>query len=623
VFLFKSVVGKLWLTIIGLVVVVLLILSLFLGRFIDSIFANSKDQKLGLERLVGKIAIEMSLHKDEAAYISMVNELLEAQDAKLIYVRPDHRETSDFGEANNIAPIGVERMFAPGDLDRAFTGAIVTGHFTVSTAGFGKSEFISVAAPIRDPAAATGLSGVAVLYQSQQTLEYTQWHVKLLFFFVSLLGFTMTTVFAFFLSTRITRPLRQLKKAADLISVGEYETRVTVHSSDEIGELAKTFNHMARELKQNIEALNDEKVHLASVLRSMSDAVITFDVDGNVNLSNPQGQKIIEDWSRIGWGEKADPELSDRISDDENPDRPDRLPEPLRPLFEQVLGDGSEHTSRVHVMDGVWSVVMAPLYSSELVRGTVTVLRDVTEEFRLDKLRRDFVANVSHELRTPLSMLHGYSEALIDDIAVSPEEHREMVQIIYDESLRMERLVSDLLDLARMEAGHTQLNLGMVDLNLLLQRIHRKFNVFAKENGIELLCQLPRREIVLDQVDEDRLEQVLTNLLDNAIRHTQRGASITVSASVETVDMHAYAKLQVADQGSGIPTEDLPYIFERFYKADKARTRGKAGSSGTGLGLSIVKNIIDAHKGKVFAASTPGKGTTFTILLPMPPKYYV
>jgi two-component system sensor histidine kinase ResE len=273
-------------------------------------------------------------------------------------------------------------------------------------------------------------------------------------------------------------------------------------------------------------------------------------------------------------------------------------------------------------MDGVWSVVMAPLYSSEQVRGTVAVLRDVTEEFRLDKLRRDFVANVSHELRTPLSMLHGYSEALIDDIAVSPEEHREMVQIIYDESMRMERLVNDLLDLARMEAGHAQLNLRIVDLNLLLQRIHRKFNVFAKENGIELVCRLSREEVVLEQADEDRLEQVLTNLLDNAIRHTPRGASITLSVDLETIDAVNYAKLQVADQGSGIPAEDLPYIFERFYKADKARTRGKGGSGGTGLGLSIVRNIVEVHKGKVYATSTVGVGTTFTILLPMPLTQY-
>jgi two-component system sensor histidine kinase ResE len=410
-----------------------------------------------------------------------------------------------------------------------------------------------------------------------------------------------------------------LKKAADLISVGEYETRVAVHSSDEIGELAKTFNHMARELKQNIEALNDEKVHLSSVLRSMSDAVITFDVDGNVNLSNPQGQKIIEDWSGIEWGEQAEAGVD---SYGMGGDQPDRLPAPLRPLFDQVLGDGSEHTSRVHVMDGVWSVVMAPLYSSELMRGTVAVLRDVTEEFRLDKLRRDFVANVSHELRTPLSMLHGYSEALIDDIAVSPEEHREMVQIIYDESLRMERLVNDLLDMARMEAGHSQLNLRIVDLNLLLQRIHRKFNVFAKENGIELICRLSGEEVVLEQADEDRLEQVLTNLLDNAIRHTPRDASITLSADVETNNAVHYAKLQVADQGSGIPAEDLPYIFERFYKADKARTRGKGGSGGTGLGLSIVRNIVEAHKGKVYATSTLGVGTTFTILLPLPLTQY-
>jgi two-component system sensor histidine kinase ResE len=214
-------------------------------------------------------------------------------------------------------------------------------------------------------------------------------------------------------------------------------------------------------------------------------------------------------------------------------------------------------------------------------------MRDVTEEVKLEKLRKDFVANVSHEIRTPLSMLQGYSEALLDDIAASPEERKELVQVIHDESLRMGRLVKDLLDLARMEAGHMEMKMEQVDLGALIIRVHRKFSVYAKERGIRLGYKLKEEPLQLNAADEDRLEQVFTNLLDNALRHTSEGAEIRISAEPGSMKGKPGIRVTVHDEGHGIPREDVPYIFERFYKADKARTRGA--SSGTGLGLAIVK----------------------------------
>jgi two-component system sensor histidine kinase ResE len=452
--------------------------------------------------------------------------------------------------------------------------------------------------------------GATVIFQSLQSLEDTQFSVMKLFAYTSLIGFLMTTFFAFFLFSRITRPLNQLKKAADLIAHGEYGTRVPIVSSDEIGELAKTFNQMGEELHETIQALHHEKEHLSSVLRSMTDAVITVDAEGNVILTNPQGEKIIQEWSAIHWSTLPDEERQQL----QTPRRL-RLPEPLQPLFEAVVAESKETVSKLHVQNGVWSVVMTPLYSWEGVRGAVAVLRDVTEEHRLDKLRKDFVANVSHELRTPLSMLQGYSEALLDDIAGTPEERKELAQVIHDESLRMGRLVLDLLDLARMEAGHLEMNFRAVEMNALIKRIYRKFSVLAKEQGIQLAYDLPEHEFWLQNADEDRLEQVLTNLLDNAFRHTPGGAAIRMKA--EPVKLGAGENgllLEVSDEGQGIPPEDVPYIFERFYKADKARTRGSTG--GTGLGLAIVKNIVEAHGGTVTVKSVLGHGTTFSILLP-------
>jgi len=432
--------------------------------------------------------------------------------------------------------------------------------------------------------------------------------VKVLFIITGVLGFSLTTFFAFFLSFKISQPLLQMKKAADLIAQGEYRTRVPIRSSDEIGDLAGTFNHMAAEVDKLIRDLQHEKDHLSSILRSMADAVITFDASGKVIQTNPQGEQTIQQWSGISWEQDTPAGMKPY----------GEVPGPLVETFRSVLRQGRDETGKIHVQSDVWSVVMAPLKSKESVRGAVAVLRNVTEEERLDKLRKDFVANVSHEIRTPLSMLQGYSEALIDNIAASPEEQTEMAQVIYDESLRMGRLVNDLLDLARMEAGHLEMKHERVDVGSLVKRVHRKFLVYAKERGIRLRYELPDLELVLRAADEDRLEQVLTNLLDNALRHTPEGAEIALQAEPAVARGVSCVRLTVRDEGQGIPAEDIPYIFERFYKADKARTRGA--STGTGLGLAIVKNIVESHRGTIEATSVLGKGTAFTLLLPVEPQ---
>jgi two-component system sensor histidine kinase ResE len=425
--------------------------------------------------------------------------------------------------------------------------------------------------------------------------------VKKLFVYTGIIGFLLTTFFAFFLSTRITRPLVSMKKAADLMSKGDYSTRVPVVTSDEIGQLSITMNLMAEKLEGTIHDLSLERDRLSSVLRSMTDAVITFDAEGTVILANPHGGQLLEEWSHIRWDEEhAIPE--------------DRIPEPLMSVYHAVQEKGVQISSKLHVNSGVWSIVMAPIYANNNVQGAVAVLRNVTEEFRLEKLRKDFVANVSHELRTPISMLQGYSEALLDDIAGTPEERKELTQVIYDESLRMGRLVQDLLDLASMEAGKLDMKREMIDVKSVLIRVVRKFSVLCKERGITLKSNELTNQLVLQNADEDRIEQVLTNLLDNAVRHSKEGTEITLHAQIVEIAGKPVVQLIVQDQGQGIDEQSLPYIFDRFYKVDKARTRGTKG--GTGLGLAIVKNIVDAHRGTIEVESTVNEGTKFTVYLP-------
>src|SRR5690606_22578959 len=193
-------------------------------------------------------------------------------------------------------------------------------------------------------------------------------------------------------------------------------------------------------------------------------------------------------------------------------------------------------------------------------------------------------------------MLQGYSEAILDDVGASEEDRREMTKIIYEESQRMGRLVTDLLNLARMESGHMRLYKELVQLNGIVERMTMKFSQVAKENGIHLSFETDMDDWAAAELDEDRIEQVMTNLIDNAMRHTPEGGDVVVKVEQE----QGYAKISVNDTGVGIPEEDLQYVFERFYKADKARTLGKGG---TGLGLAIASNIIDSHGGKIYAES--------------------
>jgi two-component system sensor histidine kinase ResE len=352
---------------------------------------------------------------------------------------------------------------------------------------------------------------------------------------------------------------------------------------------------MAKRLNDLIVALSREKEQLASVLSSMVDGVMTFDNTGRMIVTNPPADELMKAWKY-----------------EQNEGGREGLPPSMKSILEQVLKHQKEVVADVIIQGRIYAVVMAPLYDDQQVRGAVAVLRDMTQERRLDKLRKDFLANVSHELRTPLVMLQGYSEAIVDDVAQSEEEKKELAQIIYDESLRMSRLVNELLDLGRMEAGHIQLEIQSGNLLQLEDKIIRKFNGVAKEQGIHLQMDWQAEDGVF-QFDADRMEQVLTNLIDNAIRHTGEGGTITL----RTLFKDGTYTIEIEDTGSGIPAEDLPFVFERFYKADKARTRGRAG---TGLGLSIVKNIVEGHQGTIGVRSKLGEGTTFSIQLPVQPE---
>ncbi|WP_339249936.1 ATP-binding protein [Sporosarcina sp. FSL W8-0480] len=590
--IWNSIVGKLWATILLLVSFVLFIVTVLLLEFLDNFHTNQAEDSLRREATtIGKIVVD---HENESAMQLIIQDILDNETNALI-VSSDKNVQYSFHKGLNEKKIE-KKILAE---SKFFTNLKVNEKIVkeMILPSLKDSDVMEQYLVLVHPYEVTeGIFNSIIMYQSLDAVHRTTKRTTHIVFLSAFIAFILTTIFAFFLSTRITSPLRGMRQAAFELSKGNFDTRLPSTQNDEIGQLATAFNQMGRQLKYQMELIKQEKEQLSSILTSMTDAVITFNRDYSILLSNPQAERLLQKWY---FANGADEKV---------------LPPEIFHMLEHAISFSEEVEDELELAGQFYGVSISPLYSENSIRGAVAVLRDMTEQHKLDKLRSDFIANVSHELRTPISLLQGYSEAIIDDVVTSEEERNEMVQIIHDESKRMSRLVTDLLDLARMESGHMRLYKDHFSLIPFLNRVLNKFMQIARDSNVELSLSYEENDNgTILFADDDRLEQVFTNLIDNAIRHTPNGGKVVISVEKkkETVD------ITVADTGSGIPKEDLPFIFERFYKADKARTRGKGG---TGLGLAIAKTIIESHDGRITAELAHPSGTVFNCTLPLGPK---
>ncbi|MBM7701682.1 ATP-binding protein [Metabacillus iocasae] len=584
----RSVVGKLWFTILLLVSFVLFVLTILLMQFFETFYLQESENHL--TKTASKIATIIEGTEDEQLVLSIARELVDTSDMLIIKGEDSywHSPKNHWYEKDTMMTL----VQKDEELNKVLTqGEVVKKRNDLSSDTSSKDSIIYI---VGVPFNSSEGRGAVYIYQPLSEIEEPAKHTTKFIFLAAGIAIILTTIFAFFLSTRITAPLRKMKQAAFEVAKGNFDTKVPILTHDEIGQLAIAFNQMGRQLKFNINALSQEKEQLSSILSSMADGVITFNRDGTMLITNPPADHFLRAWYyEQGMDNKNVTELPSKVSH----------------LFQEVVKSEEEQSAELTIQGRTWVILMSPLYNQTKIRGAVAVLRDMSEERKLDKLRKDFIANVSHELRTPIAMLQGYSEAIIDDIASTDEEKKEIAKVIHDESLRMGRLVNELLDLARMEAGHVQLHVEHIEIIEFTERVLRKFQGLAKDKNIHLHLNnsLQSKQDIL--VDPDRIEQVLTNLIDNAIRHTNEGGKVTLE--LESTEQEL--RFAVKDTGVGIPQEDLPFVFERFYKADKARTRGK---SGTGLGLAIAKNIVEAHDGFITVHSIVEEGTTFFITLP-------
>lgn len=581
----KSVVGKLAMTILLLVSFVLFILTILLLEFFEGFHVQEAEK--GMLQTASKISMLVEEHNDSSLIMEMTERVKDPTSKVIIYLEDG---TIWASETTNDHLKNIESI-TPEKNTRLLE--VVTNRKTFNEIlhlADGDTEIMVIGTPLKKK------SGGIFVYQSLDVINQTKAETTKIIFVAAAIAIVLTTVFAFFLSTRITAPLIQMREAAIDLAKGEFNKKVPILTNDEIGELAVAFNHMGKQLNYHINALSHEKEQMTSVVNSMADGVITLNREGEIIVINPPAERFIQDYYF-----ESDIELIDEAI---------QLPEEIKSILDKIIKHEKEILQEINLQGRNWVMIMTPLYDNSFIRGAVAVIRDMTEERQLDKLRKDFIANVSHELRTPIALLQGYSEAIVDDIASTKEEKNELAKIIHEESLRMSRLVNELLDIGRMEAGHIELTCSYIEVETFIQRIYKKFKGLAEEKGI-LLTVTKNITNPTVYMDGDRIEQVFTNLIDNALNHTKRNGKVEIV--IQSTEETFYA--EIIDNGSGIPEEDLSFIFERFYKADKSRTR-KTEKRGTGLGLAIAKHIITAHEGTISVKSKVNIGTTFSFKIP-------
>jgi two-component system phosphate regulon sensor histidine kinase PhoR len=400
----------------------------------------------------------------------------------------------------------------------------------------------------------------------------------------------LALLLAFLATQSIGRRLLRITDFAERIAAGDLSARIQEESTDEIAHVASALDKTARKLEEGFRAVETSRQTLETLLNSMQEAVIAVSQDERVLWANQRMERLLPSGIRLGAP------LVQSVRD----------PEILASINTAVTTRDVTVARAAKIFSGrIFDVTAAPMPGG----GAVAVLHDQTDIERVEKTRRDFIANVSHELRTPLTSVQGYAETLLDSRSL-PENMREFVEIIRKNASRMSRLTEDLLVLARVESGELKLNFQIVMPQELLEDAVQTFQEIASGRGIELSVMNTASSAVW--VDRDAIHQVFANLIDNAFKYGDQGGKVLVGACEAEQGVQFY----VRDFGSGIPSEHLPRLFERFYRVDKARSRE---SGGTGLGLAIAKHVVRAHSGNIRAESELNHGSTFYFILPRQP----
>lgn len=404
----------------------------------------------------------------------------------------------------------------------------------------------------------------------------------------------ITALLGNLLSKTFTGPIKEVTSKAERLAKGDFSQVIAVKSRDEVGQLTEMFNYLTIRLKSSLEDIYREKNKIETILAHMTDGVIAVDKAGIIIHANPASYKMLG-IDEEGLYNKYFDSMAEQLK--------------LGISFKDLFEDSDKNFNILNINNLIIkiSVVVFKNESGEK-EGAIIVLQDVTEQEKLDKMRKEFVANVSHELRTPLTSIKSYTETLLDGAVENKEYTINFLKVINSESERMTRLVKDLLQLSKLDYDKMEWNMKRLDIRSILKDCAFKMEISARQKNQTITFEA-EDNIPEINGDKDRIEQVFINIISNAIKYTPEDGSIHVSAKVKDENV----EIKISDTGIGIPKDDLPRLFERFYRVDKARSRAMGG---TGLGLSIAKNIVEAHKGTIRIESEYGKGTDVILNFP-------
>ena len=420
----------------------------------------------------------------------------------------------------------------------------------------------------------------------------------------TILSILITTIIGFIASKTVTSSIEKMSAQVKTMASGNYGTVVGINTNDEIGDLAKVFNQISKRIKEEQDVTETERRKLATIIESMMDGIITTDTNGKVILINTSAGDMIDaseneiligkdalkllnisEYNSIGEIIEAEDSLLVSVSQDEE----GLL---LRAEFSKILKEENGDLARV---------------STEL-EGYIIVLYDVTDQERQERERREFVSTVSHELRTPLTTMNSYIEALEEGVLNDKELAPQFIDTIHKETTRMIRMVNELMQLGKMDINEEHYDKEFIDINKLIEQISDRFELTHPEKNF--IKYIPKTPIFVEG-DQDKLTQVFDNIMNNAVKYSPNGKNITVR--VRQNYNHNRVSISIKDEGVGIPLVHIDKIFNRFYRVDKSRQRSMGG---TGLGLALAKNIVEAHKGRIWAQSREGYGSIIFVTLP-------
>lgn len=443
------------------------------------------------------------------------------------------------------------------------------------------------------------LLGVVVVEASMNNIYNQTNDIMLIFVQSAVIAIIVAFIIALFLSQAIINPIEQIRQQAMRISDGVYNYPAPIYGKDELGDLSTTVNELAVKVKDGQESIEAERQRLDGILRHMTDGVIGTDRRGNILLINDRALELLairqQDAIGVSIIEILGLQDSYRVKE-------------LLAGEKEVMMERDDET----ILKGEISIIRR---ETGFVTGLVCVLTDVTEQEKIERERREFVSNVSHELRTPLTSVKSYSEALIDGAWEDGRIAPQFLDVIQSETNRMIRMIGNLLDLSKIDGGQIKPQMELIDFKRIVSHIVDRFE-FTLENdaskkAYSIKRQFTPRELYLE-IDQDRMTQVIDNIMSNAVKYSPDGGEIVVSVT----DHQDRVILSISDEGLGIPQKDIPHLFKRFYRVDKARSRDQGG---TGLGLAISKEVVELHNGRIWVESAENKGSTFFVELPYTP----